>query len=108
MENFLKIPCRLPFRGFLGGSFGNFVENKGFRCNIAFKCLNVIFRSFKHVKLVTERGSQLRRNILINRYFVQDDKSPLIDVLELASKSVSTDLAYITVQGFSNKIICAM
>jgi len=47
MEIFLKTPRRLPFRGFLGGSFGNFVENKGFRCNIAFKCLNVMFWDFK-------------------------------------------------------------
>ena len=57
MESFLKMPRRLPFRGFLGGSFGNFVENKGFRCNIAFKCLNAILGVLKHVKLVTERDS---------------------------------------------------
>ena len=43
-----------------------------------------------------------------NEYFVQDDNPPSSDVLDLACKAVSTDLAYITEQGFSNKIICAM
>ena len=47
-------------------------------------------------------------NILINEYFVQDDNSPLIDVLDLASKSVSTVFAHITEHGFSNKIMCTM
>ena len=38
-----------------------------------------------------------------NEYFVQDDNPPSSNVLDLAYKAVSTDLAYITEQGFSKQ-----
>ena len=41
----------------------------------------------------------------MSEYFVQDDNSPSSDVLRLACKAVSTDLAYNTEQGFP-KYMC--
>ena len=43
-----------------------------------------------------------------NEYFVQDDNPPSSDVLDLACKAVSTDLATSPNKDFQNKIICAM
>jgi len=57
MEIFPKTPCRLPLLGFSRGSFVILRKTKVFGVNIAFKCLDVIFRGLKHVKLVTERES---------------------------------------------------
>ena len=63
MENFSKMPRRLPFLGFSRGSFVILRKTRVFGVNIAFKCLDVIFRSFK-----TREISYGARKLITTKY----------------------------------------
>ena len=61
----------------------------------------------KYAKLCTEREIYLRRNILIDEYFVQDDSFSAETMCEIvACKTVSTDFTYNTRQRIFNNYMC--
>lgn len=93
---FSKNALQTAILGFSRGSFVILWKTRVFGVNITFNVLMWYLEVLKYVKLVTEQESKLRRNILISEYFFQDDNPPSSDVLDLACKAVSTDLAYNT------------